>query len=112
MKNYRNLDVLNAADLVADEIHRLIESATPRLLHARQLSDSSQAISANISEAFGRGKDGGRNQSLRVARGGTEETIRHLRTNYQSKRIPGNAFWTPRNRLVTISKMIASIART
>jgi len=78
MPNHRDLAVLDAADQVVDEINRLIDEAPRRLLYAAQLRDSAQSISANISEAFGRGTIGERNRSLRVARGEAEETIRHL----------------------------------
>ncbi|HEV8449034.1 MAG TPA: four helix bundle protein [Gemmatimonadaceae bacterium] len=111
MGDHRNLNVLEAARLVADEINRLLDS-TPRVLHAERLRGSSQAISANISEAFGRGKEGGRDHWLRVARSESEKTIRHLRANYAAGRIRRNPFWPLRDRLVTISKMLSSLLRT
>lgn len=109
MPNHRDLAVLDAADQVVDEINRLIDEAPRRLLYAAQLRDSAQSISANISEAFGRGTIGERNRSLRVARGEAEETIRHLRPNFESKRITDAPFWRIRNRLIAIVKMITSL---
>ena len=112
MPNHRDLAVLDAADRVVDEINRLIDEAPRRLLYAAQLRDSAQSISANISEAFGRGTIGERNRSLRVARGEAEETIRHLRANLQSERISQAVFWHLRNRLVTIVKMLTALLDT
>src|SRR5215467_4497667 len=109
MSNHRDLDVLDAADQVADEINRLIDQASPRLIHATQLREAAQSIGANISEGFGRGQGRERDRSLRVARGETEETIRHLRANFETDRIPPPTFWRLRNRLVTISKMLTSL---
>ena len=111
MRNHRNLVVVEAADLVADEVNRLLDES-PRLLFRGQLRDSAQAISANISEGLGRGKDGGRNQSFRIARGEAEETIKHLRANYRIERLPRERFFPLRNRLITISKMIVSLSRS
>jgi four helix bundle protein len=111
MGHYRDLDVLDAADLVADDINRLV-NAIPRLLHVRQMTESAQSIGANISEGFGRGSRGERNQFLRVARGSSEETIRHLSANFRNQRIPEKNYWNLRNRLATISKMLTSVSET
>jgi four helix bundle protein len=78
MKNHRNLSVLEAAEAVETEINGLIDDSSQRLIHTTQLRRSAHSIVANISEAFGRGADGGRAQSLRVARGEAEETISSL----------------------------------
>ena len=109
MPNHRDLAVLDAAEHVADEVNRLIDEAPRRLIHVAQLRDSAHSIAANISEGFGRGTSGERNRSLRVARGEAEETIRHLRANFQSKRIGEAIYWRLRNRLITIVKMITSL---
>jgi four helix bundle protein len=112
MSNHRDLDVLDAADLVVDDVNRLIDTSRRRLLHAAQLRDSVQSIGANISEGFGRGKGRDRNRSLRVARGEAEEAIRHLRANRDSERISRSVFWRLRNRSITISKMLTSLLKT
>jgi four helix bundle protein len=109
MDNHRKLAVLDAADRVADEINRLIDDAPRRLIHTAQLRDSAQSIGANISEGFGRGKKRERNRALRVARGEAEETIRHLRPNFETGRVPKAAFWRLRNRLITIVRMLTSL---
>jgi len=111
MPNHRDLDVLDAADKVADDINRLIDESPRRLIHVSQLRDSAQSIGANISEGFGRGKGRERDRSLRVARGEAEETIRHLRANFETDRIPKSKFWSLRNRLVTIVKMLTSLLK-
>jgi four helix bundle protein len=111
MGNHRDLGVLDAADQLADDINRLIDESPRRLIHAGQLRDSAQAIGANISEGFGRGKGAGRSHSLRIARGETEETIRHLRANFASDRITQSVFWRNRNRAVTIIKMLTSLLK-
>ncbi|MEP6495802.1 MAG: four helix bundle protein [bacterium] len=109
MRNHRDLAVLDAADQVADEVNRLIDSAPRQLIHVTQLRDSAHSIGANISEGFGRGSGGERSRALRVARGEAEETIRHLLANVQSERITQVAFWRLRNRLITIVKMLTSL---
>src|SRR4029078_10577708 len=55
MANHRNLAVLDASDLIADEINRLIDSHPRRLIHVYQLRKAAHSIGANISEGFGRG---------------------------------------------------------
>ena len=109
MGNHRNLDVLDAADLVADEINRLIDHGKGRLMHVAQLRKSAQSIGANISEGFGRGRARERDHKLRVAGGETEETIRHLRANFAANRIERADFWRIRNRLITITRMLTSL---
>ena len=111
MSNHRDLAVLDAADKVADEVNQLIDNASHGLIHVGQLRDASQSIGANISEGFGRGQGGDRRRALRVARGEAEETIRHLRANFESERIPQAAFWRLRNRLVTIVKMLTALLK-
>ncbi len=109
MANHRDLDVLDAAHQVADEVNQLIDRGPRRLILVTQLRDSAQSIGANISEGFGRGTPGDRRKSLRVAKGEAEETINHLRANYASDRIDRPVFWRLRNRLVTIVKMLNSL---
>ena len=111
MTNHRDLNVLDAADQVADEVNQLIDSAPRRLIHVMQLRESAQSIGANISEGFGRGGVGERRSALRIARGEAEETIRHLRANFESKRIPRATFWRLKNRLITIVKMLTSLMK-
>ena len=111
MGKFRNLAVLDAADLVVDEINALIDANPRRLLHVKQLRDAAQSVSSNIREGFGRGKGRDRNSSLRIARGEAEETIGHLRTNFEAKRITQTVFFSLRNRLVAIVKMIDALMR-
>jgi four helix bundle protein len=111
MANHRNLAVLDAADSVADEINRLIDSRPRRVIHVYQLRKASQSIGANISEGFGRGPGPERDQKLRVSRGEAEETIRHLRANYASNRISRTDYWRLRNRLIAIVRMLSSLLR-
>ena len=111
MANYRDLDVLDAAEKVADEINALIDSHPGKLIHVKQLRDSAQSIAANLREGFGRGPGPARSNSLRTARGETEETIGHLRANYAAKRIGREPFWRVRNRFTVIAKMITSLLR-
>jgi len=111
MTNHRNLAVLDAADLVADEINHLIDSSPRRLIHVHQLRKAAQSIGANICEGFGRGPGPERDSKLRVSRGEAEETIRHLRANSATNRIARPDFWRLRNRLVTIIRMLSSLLR-
>ena len=111
-ENHRHLDVLDAAQAVEDEINRLIEDRKRRMVHGYQMRRSAHAIGINIREGFGRGTDGGKAQSIRVARGEADETIGHLRSNFALKRIERTVYWRLRNRLVTIIKMLNSLERT
>ena len=111
---HRDLDVLDAAELVADQVTALIDRPAPRgrrLLHVAQMRDAVQSIGANIAEGFGRGSMGDRARSLRIARGEAEETIRHLGANFRASRIGGRDYWPIHNRLVTIIKMLDSLLR-
>jgi four helix bundle protein len=111
MSNHRDLDVLDAAEMVADEINQIIDDAPRdrRLIHGAQLRESAGAIGANISEGYGRGEGRERKRSLRVARGEAEETIRHLRANLRRQRLPERTFWRLTNRLITIIRMLTSL---
>ncbi|HUQ79875.1 MAG TPA: four helix bundle protein [Gemmatimonadaceae bacterium] len=109
---YRDLNVLDAADRAADLVNKLIDrSPRGRILHVQQLRDAMQSIVANIAEAFGRESVLARNHSLDIARGESEEAIRHLRTNFQCERISGTDYWPIRNLLVTIVKMLSALVR-
>jgi len=107
---HRDLNVLDAADRAADLVNQLIDRY-PRgqLLHVRQLRNSIQSIGANISEGFGRGTGRNRDHSLEIARGETEEAIRHLGANFRSRRIAADEHWPIHNLLVVIVKMLTSM---
>jgi four helix bundle protein len=107
---HRNLDVLDAAERVAQQVNELIDRSPPRrLLHIRQMRDSAQSIGANISEAFGREKGRDRAHRLEIARGEAEETIRHLSANFRTSRIGPREYWSLRNLLVVIVRMLNSM---
>ena len=101
-------DVLDAAERAVERINRLIDRSPRRLSHVPQMRHSAQSISANIREGFGRGI-GGRIRFLRVARGETEETLRHLSANYRSSRIVAAEYWPLHVLLVVIVKRLNSL---
>jgi len=106
----RDLKLLDAADRAADLINELIDrSPHGRLLHVAQMRKSVQSIGANISEGFGRGKGRDRDRPLEIARGETEETIRHLSANFRTNRIGPKDYWPRHNLLVVIVKMLTSL---
>ena len=107
---HRNLDVLDAAERAAAQLNDLIDqSPRQRLLHVRQMRRSVQSISANISEAFGRERGRDRDHRLEIARGESEETIRHLRANFRANRVGSKKYWPLHNRFVVIVKMLNSL---
>ena len=106
---HRDLDVLDAAERAAEEIVRLIDRSPGRLLHVAQMRDSVQSIGANISEGFGRRPGRDRARSLEIARGETEDTIRHLRANFRGNRLVAREYWPIHNRLVVIVKMLNAL---
>jgi four helix bundle protein len=107
---HRNLDVLDAAERVAQQLNELIDRSPPRhLLYVRQMRRSVQSIGANISEGFGRGTGRDRARSLEIARGEAEETIRHLSANFRANRIDAKDYWSLRNLLVVIVWMLNSL---
>ena len=107
---HRNLAVLDAAEQAARDVNALLgRSERQPLLHMRQLRASAQSVAANIAEGFGRGPGGDRNRSLAIARGESEETIRHLNANFQVKRIGAQDYHPLRNRYVVIVKMLNSL---
>jgi four helix bundle protein len=111
MGELRNLNVLAAAEQVADEIDRLL-AGRRRLILRGQLRGSAGAISANIRAALVRPGLADRNRVLRIAKGEAEETIGHLRANLSAQRIDRAVFWRLRNRLLTIIKMLDSLIRS
>ncbi len=110
MSPHRNLDVLDAAELVAHEINEIIDS-TPGLMHVDQLRRSAQSIGSNIREGMGRGPGRDRAHFLRTARASAEETIGHLRPNVVSGVIPESLYWRQHNRLVAITRMLTMLLR-
>jgi four helix bundle protein len=107
---FRNLDVLDAAEQAARQINALIDrSKRPPLLHVRQMRNSAQPVVANIAEGFGRGTGRDRNRPLQIARGESEETIRHLSANFQSNRIGATDYRPLHDRYVVIVKMLNSL---
>jgi four helix bundle protein len=105
MAKHRNLAVADAAEQLAAAITRLSDR-TRRLLHKQQLLKAAQSVSANIAEGFGRGTIADRNSHLVIARGEAEETITHLRANFNAKRITPADYWPLHDRAVTIVKML------
>jgi four helix bundle protein len=103
---FRNLNVADAAERVEDAINALIDKPKQRLLHVNQLRRSAHAIVANLAEGFDRGSEGDKARSIAIARGETEETIRHLNANYRARRIDAVDYWPIRNQLVVIVKML------
>jgi four helix bundle protein len=107
---HRNLNVLDAAEQAAGQINALIDRSTrPPLLHVRQIRNSAQSVVANIAEGFGRGKGRDRDRPLEIARGESEETIRHLNANFLAQRIGATEYRPLHNRYVVIVKMLNSI---
>ena len=104
-----NLRVLDAAQWIADEVHRLCLAPRSRILHVTQLLKSSQSIPANIGEGWGRRKGPDRNRFLGFALASAEETEEHLRTNYRARRLDAKTYWDLHNRLVTVRKMIEKL---
>ncbi len=110
MAHRRRVAVQEAADLVADEVNRMIDSSPkPSLIHVAQLRRSSNSVSANIAEGLGRGEGAARNDRYRTARGEAKETISHLRSNFAAERIPSSLYWRLRNRSMTVIKMLDSL---
>ncbi len=106
----RRVAVQEAADLVLDEVNRVIDSRpAKRLLHVAQLRKSASSVSANIAEGLGRGEGAARNDKYRTARGEAKETISHLRSNFAAERVPSAVYWRLRNRCMTVIKMLDSL---
>ena len=100
---------LELARAIVDEVHALCLRPALRLLHVDQLLESSESITANMREAWGRKQGRERNQFLRYAKGSAEETDERLRTNRAAGRLPERTFWRLRNRLVVLRKMIEKL---
>ena len=106
----RRVKVQEAADLVRDEVNRLLDGkAQKRLIHVAQLRKSADSVSANIAEGLGRGEGDARNDKYRMARGEAEETISHLASNLEADRIDHSVFHRLRNRSLTVIKMLDSL---
>ena len=108
MSKHRDLDVLDAAEQLAVAVTRLSDR-TRRLLHRQQLLKAAESVSGNIAEGFARATLPDRHNRLVIARGETEEAIKHLRTNFRCKRILPADYWPLHNRAVTIVKMLNSL---
>ena len=103
----RDLNVLDAAERAEILINQLVHRRPGRrLLNPGQMRRSVHAVGANISEAFGRGTGADRSRILRIARGDAEETIHQLQVNLQAARISEKEYWSRRNLLAVIVKML------
>jgi four helix bundle protein len=110
--SYRDLDVLEAANLATDLINEMLDRPRERrLLYVSQMRESVQSIGANIAEGFGRGYVPDRARSLRIAKGEADETIRHVSANFRTRRIAPKEYWRIHNLLVVIAKMLTSFLR-
>ena len=111
MGERRRVAVQEAADLVADEVNRVIDSRPRkrRLLHVAQLRRSANSVCANIAEGLGRGEGAARNDKYRTARAEAKETISHLRSNFAAERIERSVYCRLRNRSMTVIKMLDSL---
>ena len=74
------LRVLDAAQMVVDDVNRLLKNR--RLANADQLRAAAESITAKIPEGFGRDRGPDRNRFLRFARGSAEETNERLRARF------------------------------
>ena len=92
---HRNLALQDAAEQILVEVVRLVTARKSKLLFKSQLLKSTESVSANISEAMGRGTKANRNRSLTIARGEAEESIQRLRTNHRVKRIEASRLLAP-----------------
>ena len=101
------LRVLDAAQMVVDEINKLLKRR--RLPNSGQLREAAESIPANIQEAFGRDAGKERNQFLRYARGSAEETNDRLRSRWAAREIPAGVYWPLHHRLVTIVRMLTNL---
>ena len=111
MSDPHKLALQEAADLAVDRVNRLIDTSPKRLIYVAQMRKSVGAVSALIAEGFSRGRGPKRDHKLRIADGEAEETIKHLRANWKSGRIESRTFWSIRDLLITITKMIAALLR-
>jgi four helix bundle protein len=103
----RGLAVLDAAELAAERINRLIDRiGARRLLHVSQMRDSAQSVASNISEGFGRITRAERDNKLRLSRGEAEETIGHVRANLRLDRITKADYWPIYNVYRSVVKML------
>ena len=101
--------LIGAARMIADEINRLIDRRGRRMLHALQVQDAAQSISANIREAYGRKAGLDRKRFLVFARGSAEETDEHCRANYAAGLLEPKTYWRLHHRLMAIIKLISAL---
>jgi four helix bundle protein len=102
--------IQEAADLVRDEVNQVLDSTRrKRMLDVAQLRSSASSVSANIAEGLGRGDGAARNDKYRTARGEAEETISHLKSNFNANRIESVVYWRLRNRSLTVIKMLDAL---
>jgi four helix bundle protein len=66
-------------------------------------------LSRNIAEGFGRGTGRDRERPLEIARGESEETIRHLNANYQTNRVGAKDYHSCGTATMVIVKMLNAI---
>ena len=103
----RRLAVLDAAELAAERLNRLIDRIGPRrLLYVSQMRSAAQSVPSNIREGFGRRTRADRDNKLGVARGEAEEAIGHVRANLRLDRITKHDYWPIYNLFRCVIKML------
>ncbi len=104
MSDYRGLRVLEAANLLRDEIREWLRDKRGEL--ANQLRDAAGSFSARIAEGFGRKTRKDRDNFLVQAKASGEEILDHLRTFRSDKEIDDRRFYRFFNRTVVVMRML------
>ena len=89
---HREFDALDADERGAAQFNDLIDSSPPRRLpYVRQMRRSSRSVPTSVRRSVS-GKGRACDRRLELARGETEETIRHLSANYRANRIDAKRY--------------------
>ena len=89
---HRKFDALDADERGAAQLNDLIDSSPPRRLpYVSQMRRSSRSVPRSVRRSVA-GKGRACDHRLELARGETEETIRHLSANYRANRIDAKRY--------------------
>ena len=103
------LRVIDAAELFAVDVNRVLKSQAKPVTYSEQVKRAVGSIAANLVEGLNRGPGADRINRYRIAKSECEEVLSWLRDLYKLGEIAAKDFFRLSNRGIVISRMITAL---